>query len=66
MRGLALAGIADLGLGLVWDRWLPINKTLWSSFYAVFTAGAALVVLATSYWLIEIKGSGCDGRRRLL
>jgi predicted acyltransferase len=56
-RGLALAGIAGLGIGLVWDRWFPINKALWSSSYAVFTAGAALAVLAASYWLIEIKRS---------
>ena len=56
-RGLALAGIVGLGIGLVWDRWFPINKALWSSSYAVFTAGAALVVLAASYWLIEIKRS---------
>ena len=57
VRGLALAGIAGLGIGLVWDQWFPINKALWSSSYAVFTAGAALVGLAAGYWLIEIKGS---------
>ena len=57
VRGLALAGIAGLGIGLVWDQWFPINKALWSSSYALFTAGAALVGLAAGYWLIEIKGS---------
>jgi predicted acyltransferase len=56
-RGLALAGVALTGAGLLWGRWLPINKSLWSSSYAVFTAGAALLVLAFCYWLIEIKRS---------
>src|SRR6266542_1696293 len=49
-----------------WHGWTPtdlifpfflFNKALWSSSYAVFTAGAALVVLAACYWLVEIKGS---------
>src|SRR5881397_3012939 len=56
-RGLLVAGAAGLGLGLCWDRWFPINKALWSSSYAVFTAGAALVALAACYWLVEIRGS---------
>ena len=56
-RGLALAGVAATCVGLLWGRWLPINKSLWSSSYAVFTAGAALLGLAVCYWLIEIKGS---------
>ena len=56
-RDLLVAGAAGLGIGLGWDRWFPINKALWSSSYAVFTAGAALVVLAACYWLVEIKGS---------
>jgi predicted acyltransferase len=54
---LLLSGVAGLVLGLVWGQWFPINKSLWTSSYAVFTAGAALVMLAACYWLIEIKGS---------
>jgi predicted acyltransferase len=56
-RGLAAAGIAGIALGLAWDRWFPINKPLWTSSYAVFTAGAALTVLAACYWTIEIRRS---------
>ena len=56
-RDLLVAGAAGIGIGLGWDRWFPINKALWSSSYAVFTAGAALVALAACYWLVEIKGS---------
>jgi predicted acyltransferase len=56
-RGVLLAGVAGIAAGLVWDRWLPINKPLWTSSYAVFTAGAALVALAACYWLIEVRRS---------
>ena len=42
--------------GLIWDRWFPINKNLWTSSYVVFTTGVALCFLAFLYWLIDIKG----------
>lgn len=48
-QGLVLAGVLmDIGI--------PINKSLWTSSYAVFTAGWATVVLATFYWLVDIQG----------
>jgi predicted acyltransferase len=56
-RGLAAAGLAGIALGLAWGRWFPINKSLWTSSYAVFTAGAALTALAACYWAIEIRRS---------
>jgi predicted acyltransferase len=55
VRGFALWGVVGAVVGLVWSRWFPINKSLWTSSYVVFTAGAALLVLALCYWLIEIK-----------
>lgn len=54
---LLLSGAVGVVIGLVWGRWFPINKSLWTSSYAVFTAGAALLGLAACYWLIEIKRS---------
>ena len=56
VAGLASAGIAAVGLGLVMDRWCPINKSVWSASYVVFTAGAALSGLAVCYWLIDVRG----------
>src|SRR5215471_7646114 len=55
----ALLGLGAVGLvvGLVWSLWFPINKSLWTSSYVVFTAGAALIALAACYWLIEIRRS---------
>ena len=43
-------------LGVIADHWLPINKNMWTSSYAVFMAGLALNVLASLYWIIDVKG----------
>jgi predicted acyltransferase len=55
VRGFALGGAVAIVVGLCWGRWFPINKSLWTSSYVVFTAGAALLALAVCYWLIEIE-----------
>lgn len=56
VRRLALAGAVAAGVGLIWGLAFPINKNLWTSSYAVFTAGAAALVLALCFWLIEVRG----------
>jgi predicted acyltransferase len=56
VKGLAWSGAAGIVIGLAWAQVFPINKALWTSSYAVFTAGAALLVLAACFWVIEIKG----------
>ncbi|HEY0158008.1 MAG TPA: heparan-alpha-glucosaminide N-acetyltransferase domain-containing protein [Thermoanaerobaculia bacterium] len=43
---LTIAGAIATAAGLVWGLAFPINKNLWTSSYAVFTAGAAMLVLA--------------------
>jgi predicted acyltransferase len=45
-----------VGIGLVWDLALPINKNLWTSSYVWFTAGGAALMLAACYWLIDVRG----------
>lgn len=54
--GLVGAGVVALLLGSLWSEFLPLNKQLWSSSYAVFTAGMAAVVLGLSYWTIDVRG----------
>jgi len=54
--GLFVGGGLAVGCGLVMGVWFPINKSLWTSSYAVFTAGVALNLLATCYWLIDVRG----------
>ncbi len=48
-------GIPVLVAGLVWNRWFPINKNLWTSSFVLLTGGFALMFLALLYWMMEIK-----------
>jgi predicted acyltransferase len=54
--GLLVAGIAGVAVGELWDVVFPINKNLWTSSYAVFTAGAASILLGLCYWIVDIRG----------
>lgn len=54
--GLLTGGTVCLIAGQVMNIWFPINKNLWTSSYVVFTAGAALILLAFCYWLVDYKG----------
>lgn len=47
-------GLVLTPLGLFLDRWMPINKKIWTSSYVIFTAGAALLLLAACFFLMEI------------
>ncbi len=53
---ILLWGFLLVTLGYVWDWVFPINKPLWTSSYAVFTAGLGMMVFGACYWLIDIKG----------
>ena len=54
--GLLLIGAGMTALGLLLDQFFPINKHIWTSSYVVFTAGAAQLLLAICYWLIDVRG----------
>jgi predicted acyltransferase len=54
--GLLLAGGAAAVMGQVMNVWFPINKSLWTSSYVVFTAGMALIFLGVCCWLVDGKG----------
>ncbi|TGE22444.1 DUF1624 domain-containing protein [Hymenobacter aquaticus] len=53
---LFVASGAALLLGLVWSSWLPLNKSLWTSSYVLYTGGLAGMGLATLYWLCDVQG----------
>lgn len=53
IAGLFAAGSFGMVLGLVWNWVFPINKSIWTSSYVLFTAGMACVVLATCMWIID-------------
>ncbi|MGH7515899.1 MAG: acyltransferase family protein [Gemmatimonadales bacterium] len=56
VRRLAVAGAIGAVAGLAWGLVFPINKNLWTSSYALFTAGAAALGLALCIWLIDVRG----------
>ena len=49
------AGAAATAVALLWSRALPINKNLWTSSYALFSAGVAAQVMSICYWTIDVK-----------
>ena len=53
ISGLFAAGSIGMVLGLMWNWSFPINKSLWTSSYVMFTAGMACVALATIMWIVD-------------
>jgi predicted acyltransferase len=47
--------LATIG-GLAWHRTFPINKNLWTSSFALFSAGLAAQALALFHWLVDARG----------
>jgi predicted acyltransferase len=56
VSALFFAGTVLVALGWIWNSYFPFNKSLWTSSYVVETTGLALLVFASCYWLIDIKG----------
>lgn len=57
VAGMVCSGLLLLLAGQILDRWLPINKSIWTSTFSIFMAGLALVCLAFFHWLIDIAKS---------
>jgi predicted acyltransferase len=56
-RHLVVAGLVGIAIGSLWHAWFPINKSLWTSSYVLFTAGAAALMLAAcSVWADNADG----------
>ena len=56
LSALFSVGALTMMLGLVWNWFFPINKSLWTSSYVLFSGGMAAVVLATCLWVIDVRG----------
>jgi len=54
--GMLMAGNIGLFTGIIWNNYLPVNKSIWTSSYAVLTAGLALICLAFCYYYIDVRG----------
>ncbi len=53
---LFIAGNLLMAAGLICDIWLPINKKIWTSSFAIFMAGLDFVMLAICVWWIDGLG----------
>lgn len=54
--GIFFFGVVLCAVGWFWGLFFPLNKSLWTSSYVVYTSGLALCFLGFCYWLIDIKG----------
>lgn len=57
-RGVILLlalGVLAILIGLLWNLYFPINKSLWTSSFVLYTAGYFACTLAFFVWLIDIK-----------
>lgn len=50
------AAAVMLVIGLIWSRWFPINKKLWSSTFVLVVGAYSLASFALFYWIIDVKG----------
>jgi predicted acyltransferase len=53
---LFFTGCSLIVAGLAWGLFFPINKSLWSSSFVLYTAGIAMQFFAFCYWLIDVQG----------
>jgi len=53
---LFCAGFLSYLGGMIWDLWFPINKSLWTSSFVLYTGGLATMTLSVLYWIMDIQG----------
>ena len=65
-RGIAIAGMACVLAGGIWNIWFPLNKKLWTSSFVLFAGGLSLLLLALSMWVVDIMRASetCEDRAR--
>ena len=54
VKKIAITGVVLVILGLIWNSVFPINKSLWSSSYVLYTAGIASLCLSILYYIIDV------------
>lgn len=53
-KKMAITGIALIIAGLLWNIVFPINKSIWTSSYVLYTTGLATTTLSILYYIIDI------------
>jgi predicted acyltransferase len=54
LNGMFAIGTLGMMAGMMWNWSFPINKSIWTSSYVVFTAGMAAVAIATIMWIVDV------------
>ncbi|MBE8723492.1 acyltransferase family protein [Flavobacterium hungaricum] len=54
IKKLSISGIILIVSGLLWNIIFPINKSLWTSSYVLYTAGIATICLTILYYIIDV------------
>ncbi|WP_313928987.1 DUF5009 domain-containing protein [Pseudoxanthomonas sp.] len=63
LRTIGGTGVAVVVLGLAWSPLFPLNKALWTSSYALFAAGCAMLALLLAHVVVDRLGWPAVGRR---
>jgi predicted acyltransferase len=53
---LAAAGVIALALGFLWGLQFPVVKKIWTSSFVLVAGGWSALLLAASYYLVDIRG----------
>jgi len=64
VRNIAVAGIAAILLGGLWNFTFPINKELWTSSFVLFAGGISMLLLAFFMWIFDRVPAAASGRAR--
>jgi len=41
--------------GMIWSLQFPLNKSLWTSSFVLYTGGLATMILSSCYWIIDVS-----------
>lgn len=53
IRKLMIGGVSMLVISLLWNTLIPINKSLWTSSYVLYSSGISLLLLGSLIWLVD-------------
>ena len=55
LQRMMVLGAVAMIIGWIWSFAFPINKSIWTSSYVLWTTGIALLLLALFIWVIDLK-----------
>jgi predicted acyltransferase len=55
LAALVLAGVALVAIGHALNPWMPLNKKMWTSTFAILSSGESLLMFAASYFIVDLR-----------